>query len=150
MHQLGRETNRVRGHRRQSALVHGTGAGIGHAHPKAQAAEKSGPEGHGLPEKEHPGQADGDGTVWSQLGMGIGLKEQLLPFPEQIGYRLGLANLGLQLLLYSGVLGIAQHCAPFTAVVGDPGIAVGEGQNGAFAVVLTEIEPKQKITKNSS
>ena len=68
----------------------------------------------------------------------IFLKQQLFADFEQVGGSVCLLPLFLQLFLHRLIFGISQNLSPLAAVVGDPGISVGEGQNRSAAVVGAE------------
>ena len=136
--QLGGEAHRVRGDGGDATLVDLPGAGVGEPDGEAQGPEEGAPEGHGLPEGEDPGDADGDAPVLDRLRTGVVLEEELLPLPEQVGHGGGPGSGLTELPAHILILGVAQNLAPLTAVVGDPGAAVGEAEDGPLAVVGAE------------
>ena len=136
--QLGREADGVRRDGGQAFLVQGAGALARQLDLEAQAAPEGVPEGHGLPEGEHPGDADGHAAVGGQGGGVVVGKEQLFPQGKQVGDALdglvGLADPGLD----GFVFGVAQNLAPLAAVAGDKTLPGGETDHRPAAVVLAE------------
>ena len=124
--QLGRETDGVRRHVLQPALVLLPAAGMGELHRIPQCPEEGGPEGHAVPELQHPGQSHGLPLCLPHRGDRILFEQQLLPQPEQIRHSLRLLG-GRRLLRH--------HGAPVAPVAGDIAPPVRESQDGPAAVV---------------
>ena len=74
VHQLGRETYRIGGNRRQSALVDRPRAWRRQLHLEAQAAQKCCPERRRIPERQHAGNSDLHSSVGSRIFHGIFLE----------------------------------------------------------------------------
>ena len=125
--QLGREADGVRRHVLQAALILLPAAGGGKFHPVAQGSEKRGPEGHAVPELQHPGQSDGLFLFSPHQSEGILPEQQLLPQVHEIGRLSG--------FLRRRTLSLRHHGAPVAAVAGDIAISVREAQDRAAAVI---------------
>ena len=107
---------------------------------KSQGPQEGPPERHRLPECEHAGDPDGHVIRFLQEGSGweYFLRSSFSPVAEQVRHRIGLLHRVLQFLPDLRIPGISQDLPPLAAVVGDPGIPVGEGQDGPLAVVGAE------------
>ena len=138
VNQLCGKAHRIRGHRCQSALIHGPGSGVGDAHLKAQAAPKSGPEGRQLPEGQYPRKADYRIPVLMGTGGWVILEQKLFPEGEEILRLPQLLSLFLYLGDYRLIPGVSHNLPPLAAVVGDPMLSIGERENGTLAVIDTE------------
>ena len=64
VHQFSREADGIGSDRRQSVFVNFACAQIGQLNLKSQSTPEGGPEWHGFPIGKHPGQTDGDVTLF--------------------------------------------------------------------------------------
>ena len=137
MHQFGREADGVRGHRRKAAFIEFAGARPGDLDSVSKRLEKGLPEGHIVPEGEHPGQPDDRVPLLCRCA-GVVPEQELFPQGKQVRNFFLFQGLFPDLLPDGSICRIAEDLPLLTAVVGHPAAAVGEGDDGAFAVVHTE------------
>ena len=125
MGQLGRKTNGIRRHRRQAFFEKLMTSLCGNLYTKAQLPPEGGPEGHGLPKAQHPGQTDGDLSVFSFFFFRkIILKKPFFPKLVEIGSLLLLFPAGLYRFPNLRFLWITQNLSLLAAVIGDPAVSV--------------------------
>ena len=138
MDQFRRKAYRVRRHCGQSALVDLPCAGIGKRHMESKRTQECPPERHCLPECEHSRDTDRNVTLLQRLRMGIFPQEQFLSCTEKVRHGICLLHCVLQFLFHFRISRISQNFSPLTAVVGNPGIPVGESKDGTLTVVGAE------------
>ena len=138
VHQFGRETDCIRCYGGKSVLINLSRAVRRYLYLKTEGPPEGAPERHRLPVGKHLRQSDGHIFLLLQLLIRIILHQELLPQSKEIRHLLFLLLFLLKHPPDVAVLRVAENLAPLTAVVGNPGIAVGKTDNGTFTMVAAE------------